>query len=71
MNVDQTLVTHPSTSFDMDFNRAVNGANYLFGKSVLLINFAKVCTAFVYVFPSVFGFWLANISLSLLSTVPL
>ena len=30
-------------------NRAVNGANYLFGESVFLVNFIKVHTASVYV----------------------
>ena len=39
--------THPS--LDMGFDRTVvNGANYLFGESVSLINFTKVCTAFVF-----------------------
>ena len=41
--------THPS--FDMCFDRVVNGTNYLFGESVSLISFIKVRTAFVYVFP--------------------
>ena len=49
----------------MGFDRAVNGSNYLFGESVSLINFIKVCTAFVYVFLRV----LAG-NLSLLSLVP-
>ena len=56
------LATHPS--FDMGFDRAVNGANYLFGESVSLINFIKVriafAIAFVYVFPSLF--LLVNVS---------
>ena len=50
----QLLATYPS--FDMGFDRAVNGGSYLFGESVSLIDFIKVRTVFeLYLcFPSVF-----------------
>ena len=44
-------------SFDMGFDGAVNGGNYLFGESVSLIDFIKV-----HVFPSSSG-WHLNLSL--------
>ena len=62
------LMTHPS--FDLGFDKAVNGANYLFGESVSLINFI---TLYSFCFPSVF--WLEKVNetslLPLLNLVPL
>ena len=47
-------------SFDMGFDGAVDGRNYLFGESVYIIDFIKVRTAFefVYVFPPCSGWQL-------------
>ena len=61
VNKHVSLLAPTHLSFDLCFDRAVNGTNYLFGESVSLINFMKVRTAFVYVFPSVF--WLESIYL--------
>ena len=36
------LTRGPRSSFDMGFDGAVNGGNYLFGESVSLIDFIKV-----------------------------
>ena len=41
------MATHPTgPSFNMVFDGAVNGGNYLFGKSVSIIDFIKVRTVF-------------------------
>ena len=57
-------------SFDMGFDRAkfIKIYHYLFGEIVSLINFTKVRTAFVFIFPPCCG-WQTSL-FSLLSLVP-
>ena len=49
------LTRGPRPSFDMGFDGAVNGGNYLFGDSVSLIDFIKV-----HVFPPSSGWQLVT-----------